>query len=395
MIGTNKWLENVLNYVNESNNNAKNMKKILKKIIKKENNINKIIYLTSLLISLNKYLKINSNDKFNYNINIDNIQNIKNFNKLKKNYDYSHLFSIDENKYIDVKLNKLKYIDKDLIKNIENKILIFFNSENIYTYYQPQKGGSNYAKLLQDYNPGNNPSDPNFNTGEHSYLVGFSRPGQKVKNPETKKVGTYQHGFKTGYDQGYSSGYFEGNTKKLNLNEICSNYLKQSFKNEKMNTKLLDDYDIEDVKFKVQDEIDDIKYENELDDIYDDDILDTTEDDFIGGNNEDSSEGFIKNVKLFFTGIPKKENPKYHCKKPNKKKIKNVLLKKIDKSLREYVNINDKWNTKSFNETCSKKKLRNMKYCENDIDIGFSRKKNKFYKKCKLKKDEKSTCTIM
>ena len=87
--------------------------------------------------------------------------------------------------------------------------------------------------------------------------------------------------------------------------------------------KTIDDLEIEDIKYNVQDDIDLIELENEdfddnLDDLNNDlnnEIIETSEDNYGGAKIEESSEGFVKNVKLFFYGIPKKENPKYHCKK--------------------------------------------------------------------------------
>ena len=122
-----------------------------------------------------------------------------------------------------------------------------------------------------------------------------------------------------------------------------------------------------------------------------------TTDELEGGASTISSEeyGILKNLKLFFYGLPKSEDPKYHCNKPDNNKIQKILKNKVDKSLRNNVKFNVDWDKNKYKQNCNRKILKNINYCEkNQNDIGFSRKNNKFYKKCKLKNDEKS-CIIM
>ena len=61
------------------------------------------------------------------------------------------------------------------------------------------------------------------------------------------------------------------------------------------------------------------------------------------------------------------------------------------------IGVNKNWDKKFYKKTCNKAVLRNMKYCptENDIGVEFDIKTGKYYKACKLSKDnDKSMCLI-
>jgi hypothetical protein len=188
MLGSKEWLIYIKDYINNSNDKlikAKNIKKIIKRIIKEQNNIDNIIYLTSIYISLDKYYKKNNkNLNFNYKITINNLKNINSLNNIifYKYKDYNFAYSLKKNKKnINSKINKYKFIDNNVIENLNDDFFILVNDNNLIKINKQQIGGYKYDHLVNDYNANNNPSDPNFNTGAQAYLVGFNRPKSNKK----------------------------------------------------------------------------------------------------------------------------------------------------------------------------------------------------------------------
>ena len=108
--------------------------------------------------------------------------------------------------------------------------------------------------------------------------------------------------------------------------------------------------------------------------------------------------GIFKFIDLILNPPNPHENPLRHCKKPNKKKLDDILRKKFDQRFRSaIIGSNDNWDQKIFNRSCNRDVLKYMKYCNDATDPGieFNERVGKFTKNCKVRKDSKGLCNIM
>jgi hypothetical protein len=287
-------------------------------------------------------------------------------------------------------------------------------------YNAPVVNISDLSSEHEDHDQDMYPADPMFGNKEMEGLIEKKKEGFK----------NYETGFATGFDNGYHKGYYFGYSAaaaylyrfyKKYYSDYMNKYqdrLKQ-IANEELNKQKNsmianltqnnnENNDIDILGFKIP---------NFLsggflfsDNIYDFEDLDT--DNVFEGlpiymapenvmtleSLQPPKEGIFWLIDKILNPAPAEQDPDKHCYKPEKIELDDILRKNFHPRFRDaIVGVESNWDEKVFRRSCNRAVLKHMKYCphENHPGVEYDTKIGKYYKACKLQKDNEKFCTIM
>ena len=318
------------------------------------------------------------------------------------------------------------------------------------TYKAPIQSISKLSSNLDDYDSKNYPADELFGSKKIEGLI------EQEKNDYKNYEKGFANGFDNGYNKGYYFGYSAASAylyrfykkyysdymskyklkldmlkvknKENLLDEINKKYETEFNENDIDNVELEENNVIEETKISDSEKTDNTSESNEIKEFknveqnagnistlfsnnYHYDLKLTNNKDLYEGlpdymrpenlmnleslKPEEGIFGYINNI---LNPPPPPLNPRRHCYKPKKEELDKMLKQYFIPIFRDaVVGINKNWDQKFFEISCNKTVLRNMKYCphENHSGIEFDLKTGKYFKACKLKKDnEKNICII-
>ncbi len=263
------------------------------------------------------------------------------------------------------------------------------------------------------------PADPMFGNKEMEGLVAKKKEGFK----------NYETGFAKGFDNGYHKGYYFGySAAAAYLYRFYKKYYSDYMNKYQDKLKEVADKELDKQKDDMIKNLQNTKSgENQIDIMgfkipkffggglfsstyYDYDDLDT-EYAFEGlpihmapenvmslESLQPPKSGIFWLIDKILNPSPPQEDPDVHCYKPDKELLDDILRKNFHPRFRDAImGTEDNWDDKVFRKSCNRPVLKFMKYCphENHPSVEYDTKIGKYYKACKLKKDEESGCTIM
>lgn len=256
-------------------------------------------------------------------------------------------------------------------------------------YEAPTINVSNLGEEFQDHKSGEYPADPAF--GVNDNVTNYKNNFKKFEN-----------GFSQGFDNGYHKGYYFGYS-------AASAYLYRFYKKyysdyvDKYHGKLKKNSLLK--KFKKPPNLKGGGLFTSYEDKHLDNIFEGLPSYMAPANVltlealQPEKKGIFKFIDNLLDPPPPSEDPKYHCKKPDKSVLDNILRQFFNPQFRYAITgVDNNWDDIIFKKSCNRRELKLMDYCmdKNDPGIKFDQNINKYVKDCKLMSDEdKNLCIIL